>query len=520
MDQKATEASESSRAAAQQAGRGGIALSLAKLYFLALGLLQQILLTWLLSDGYGALRGALSPASITYNPLVTAGVQGMSRAVSRVDEPDRPAVIRLGITIHLGVSIVVGGGFLLVAPLLGSLLNSEYLVPSFRILGLIVFAYGMYAPLVGVLNGLRRFTAQASLDMLAATLRTVGLFGGAWLLLGRGNIAAVEGASWGAGAAAALMFLVALVLVGIGRAGKSKVSVADHLGFIGPVLVAQVFLNLLSQADTNTLRGFATRAAESAGHEPQAADLLVGAYSAGQLFALLPFQLLMGITFILFPMLASAHSRGEHQAVKRIALQGTRIAMLVVGLVVSISSGISESLLRLVFPGNFADHGATSMQILTLGLGAFALFGVFTTVLNSLGRQWFTFGLTVLALLAVVGCNWLMVRGTPFGDDLLNYTALSTSVGITLATLAAGVVLKRTAGAAIAPLSLLRTAGISAVLIIAARQLPAVGPVLTVLTSAAIAGAYVLLLILTRELGRADLDMVLAIIGKRRRNTP
>jgi stage V sporulation protein B len=499
---------------ARQAGRGGVALSAAKLYFLALGLIQQVLLTWLLKDGYGALRGALSPASITYNPLITAGVQGMSRAISRVDEGDRPAVIRLGLLVHLGVSILIGGGFLLLAPVLGSVLNSDYLVPSFRMLALIVFMYGMYAPLVGVLNGMRRFAAQAGLDVLSATLRTAGLFGGAWLLLPRGSIAAVEGASLGAGLAAAFMFLAALVLVGLGRRGRSPVSVGEHLGFIVPVIVAQVFLNLLSQADTNTLRGFATRAAETAGLEPQAADLLVGSYSAGQLFALLPYQLLMGITFILFPMLASAHARGQSDAVARFTHQGTRIALIVIGLVVSISSGLSESLLRLVFPAQFAEHGTAAMQILTLGLGAFALFGVFTTVLNSLGRQWAAFALTVVALLAVVGLNWLMVRGARFGDDLLVYTALSTSLGIGAATLVAGAMVLRVARAAVAPLVLVRVGLVTALLIVGLRQLPALGPISTIAASAVIGVVYIVLLVATRELGRHDLAMLLTVLGK------
>ena len=42
---------------ARSAGRGGLWLSFAKLYFTGLGLVQQIALSWLLADGYGALRG-------------------------------------------------------------------------------------------------------------------------------------------------------------------------------------------------------------------------------------------------------------------------------------------------------------------------------------------------------------------------------------------------------------------------------------------------------------------------------
>jgi stage V sporulation protein B len=491
-----------------------LALSGAKLYFLALGLAQQIAMSWLLVDGYGALRGALSPASITYNPLITAGVQGMSRAVSRVHEDERAAAIRLGLVVHWVLAVIVAAVFFFAAPLMGELLNSDYLVPSFRILGLVVLFYGCYAPLVGVLNGMRRFGAQAGLDVLSATLRTAALFGGAWVLLPQGTTRAVEGASWGFVSVAAVMLIVSIFLVGVGKPGKSRLHVREHLGFIVPVILAQVILNLLLQADTNTLRAFATRAAEGAGLEPQAADVLVGAYNAGQLFGFLPYQVLIGLTFILFPLLASAHGRGEVDAVRRFVLEGNRIAAIVMGLVVSVSAGLSESLLRLIFPPNFAELGTGSMQILTIGLGAFALFGVFTTVLNSLGKQWHALGLTAVALLGVALLNWWWVRDAAYGSELLVKTAMATSVGMVGAAIVAGVLVKRSAGSVLSPWVALRVGVAVAVLVIAGRNLPALGRPLTVAASAAFGLAYVLMLALMRELGGRDWQRVRAIFGR------
>ncbi len=498
----------------RDAGRAGVALSAAKLYFLVLGLGQQIVLSWLLGDGYGALRGALSPASITYNPMVTAGVQGMSRAVSRVDEAERPAAIRLGLLLHWALSATVAGGFFVAAPYVGRGLNSEYLVPTLRVLSLVVFFYGSYAPFVGVLNGMRRFKSQAGLDVLAATLRTVALFAGAWLCLDGGPIAAVEGASWGFAGIALMMVVISLVLVGIGKAGRTKLTVKEHLGFIVPVIVAQVVLNLLLQADTNTLRAFATRAAEQSGLEPQAADALVGAYNAGQLFGFLPYQLLIGITFVLFPLLASAHAKHDHQAVKRTVREGTRIAAIVMGLVVCISGGLSESLLRLVFPPQFAELGTASMQVLTPGLATFALFGVFTTVLNGLGKQWQALLVTGGALGCVLALNWLWVHGTEFGSLLLVRTAMATSAGMLLAAVVAAVLVHRAAGIALSAKVALRVVAATALLIALGHQLPAFGRVATVGVSAAFGVAYVALLVLLGELGKDDWKRIRAVAGR------
>ena len=68
---------------ARTAGRGGLAITFAKVYFILQGLVQQVLLPRVLGlDGYGALSSVLGAASIAYNPIVTTSIQGVSRAVA------------------------------------------------------------------------------------------------------------------------------------------------------------------------------------------------------------------------------------------------------------------------------------------------------------------------------------------------------------------------------------------------------------------------------------------------------
>lgn len=510
------DAVSSETATARDAGRGGLALTAAKLYFLVLGFAQQIVLGQVLgADGYGALRGALSPASITYNPLISAGVQGMSRAVSRTPASERAATVRRGLLVHLGLAIVVALGFWVSSPVLGGLLGSQFLVPAFRILSVVVLFYGLYAPFVGVLNGARRFAAQAGLDVVSATLRTAALIVGALWLLPRGQLLAVEGACWGFAAVSVAMVLVSLMLVGWGRTGSTRLSAGEHLGFILPVIGSQLVLNLLLQADMNTLRAFGSRAAERAGLAPAAANELVGAYNAGQLFGFLPYQMLIGITFILFPLLATAHARGDAQKVKSYVLEGNRIALILTGLIVAISASISGSLLQLAFNERFAELGTDSMQVLTLGLGAFALFGVFTTVLNSLGRQWVSLSLTAAATGLVVALNWLWVSRVAFGPELLIRTAQATSIGMVAAAIVGAVLVQRFSGGVVPWLSMGRILAATAVVIVLGRQLPLLGRAFCVAASMALAVVYVLLLVVSRELGPRDGRRVLALLGRR-----
>ena len=67
---------------------------------------------------------------------------------------------------------------------------------------------------------------------------------------------------------------------------------AQHLAFIAPLLFGQVVLNLLLQADLTLLRASPPRPRSARGCALEAADPLVGAYRATQLFCFLPYQLL------------------------------------------------------------------------------------------------------------------------------------------------------------------------------------------------------------------------------------
>jgi stage V sporulation protein B len=292
---------------------------------------------------------------------------------------------------------------------------------------------------------------------------------------------------------------------------------AVQLKFIGPLLLGQFILNLLFQADLQLLGAFARDAAAVAGKTAEDADHYVGAYRASQLFGFLPYQLLIAVSFVLFPLLARAHKDGDRVAVAEYVRTGVRIALILAGLAVSISSGLSEGLLRLVFPSQPFDRiGGESMEVLSIGLGAFAIFGILVTVLNSLGRERTATGLTAVAFALIASTCFGFVRGEPFGENLLLRTAFATTTAHLLATGAAAFLVKRAAGGVVSLPSLLRVLGCVAISVFVARHLPAGGKLLTIGYSALIAVMYLGLLTLSKELGRGDFETVASIVSGRR----
>ena len=499
----------------RSAGRGGLAVAFAKVYFILVGLVQQIALPRLLGlDGYGALASVLSIAGITYNPVTTTSIQSVSRAVAQASPETEPGTIRRVFTIHALFALLLASGFFLLAPLIADWVGARHVVGPLRILSAVMLLYGLYTPLIGVLNGQRKFVSQAALDVIAGTLRTAGLILGAYLFA-RYDLA-VEGATVGFVGGASLILTAALLLVGIGKRGNSSISVRAHLLFALPVLLGQVLFNLLLQADLTLLRRFASQAALAAGMPATAADPLVGAYRATQLFSFLPYQLLIAITFILFPMLASAARDGDRAAVARYVRTGVRLALMLAGLMVSVTAGLSDRLLYLVFGAEAATLGGPSLELLAVGFGGFAIFGVLTTVLNSLKHERESVIVTAVAVSLVVALCYLRVRGAPFNRDLLLYTAEATAAGLFVATLSAAFFVYRAAGAVAPPLTLVRVLVAIALAVIVGRFLPQAGKILTPVYAAVVALAYLTILLVTRELGAADLATLRAVAGKRR----
>jgi stage V sporulation protein B len=498
----------------RQAGRGGLAVAGAKAYFILAGLVQQMALPRVFGlDGYGALATVLSAASIAYNPIVTTSIQGVSRAVAGAPPETADVVFRRVLVIHVALAVASGVLFFALAGPIGRIVGAPHVVPGLRVLSLALFLYGSYAPLIGALNGQKRFVAQASFDVLAATLRTGGLIVGAVLLTrSGGTLAGVEGASWGFVLSTVIVFAIALFVVGSGRSGASSTTNQSHLAFIGRLFLAQVVLNLLLQADLMLLRRFGAEAAQAAGLPLTAADGWVGAYRATQLFSFLPYQLLVAVAFVLFPMLASARRDRDRESVARYVQNGVRIALLLAGAMVSVTSGLSGPLLRLIFGAVAEERGTLALEILSLGFGAFALLGVLSAVLTSLGRERATASLMVVALISVVALSFLTVRGAPLANELLTRTAIATSTGITIATIGAAWLVRREAGALVAPRSALSVAVALAIAITCGRLLPLSKTILVVPAAVAVVLVYAVTLIATREIGKADLDTVKRVV--------
>src|ERR1700722_6466870 len=137
---------------ARTAGRGGIAVLGAKVFFLAVGFVPQPLLR--LGVGlrdFGGLAQALIVANTVNNVVIASGTQGVSRAVAGA--PGRePEALRAALRVHVPIAIAVAAAMAAGAPIYARFERASDVIAPLIVLAVVALLYGLYAPLIGYLN--------------------------------------------------------------------------------------------------------------------------------------------------------------------------------------------------------------------------------------------------------------------------------------------------------------------------------------------------------------------------------
>jgi stage V sporulation protein B len=498
--------------AAAGTGRGLALITLAKLYFILTGFVVQVGLPRLLGSptAFGRYSLVMSMASVINNVLIAATVQSVSKRVSE-DEQLAAARLRQGLSIQLGVGLFLAGGLTAVAPLLARFAYDEELTALLRIVSIVPLCYALYAALVGSLNGRRMFLHQAGLDMTFSTVRTVGIVGAA--ALGYGAAGAVAGFSGGA----LIILIVALALVGTGKEGE-KLPLRTWFSFLIPIVLFQLMLNGTLLLDVwvfnNTVAQLGIESGKTVAEAAERATALVGLYKAGQNFAFVPYQIILAVTFVVFPLVSRATASGDLASARAhidSALRFSAIALF--GMAAPISGG-AEGLMRLAYGTTFLG-GAETLRVLVFGEVGLALFVIIATILSGAGKPAASASSGLIALLVVLFGNRLLVRAVGLGDGVLAAAAFATSLGPLAALVSSSLAMRTILGVLPPLLSFARCALASVAGYQVARLVPQHSALMAPVAMLAGGLAYLAALVLLRELGEADLALARDALRKR-----
>ncbi len=496
-------------------GRGLALITLAKLYFILTGFVVQVGLPRLLGSptAFGRYSLVMSMASVINNVLIAATVQSVSKRVSE-DEELAAARLRQGLGIQLVVGILLAGGLTLLAPLMARFAYDDDLTDLLRIVSIVPLCYALYAALVGSLNGRRMFLHQASLDMTFSTVRTIGIVGAA--ALGYGAAGAVAGFASGA----LIILLIALVVVGTGKVGP-KLPLHSWISFLVPIVLFQLMLNGTLLLDVwvfnNTLAELFIQSGLTVAQAAEKATTLVGLYKAGQNFAFVPYQIILAVTFVVFPLVSRATATGDLDSARKAIDSALRFSAIALFGMAAPISGAAEGLMRMAYGTTFLG-GAETLRVLVFGEVGLALFVIIATILSGAGKPAASASSGLVALLVVLFGNRMLVKANGLGDGVLGIAALATSLGPLAALTLSSFALKAILGVLPPLRSFARCALASVAGYYVARLVPQGSALMAPIAMIAGGLAYLLALVLVRELGRADLALVTDTL--RRRTAP
>lgn len=496
---------------ARRAGRGLVSIAGAKGYFIVTSYAVQLLLPRIFGEAkeFGLYSATMSGVAILTNVLIVATIQSVSKFVSE-DEARAAVTLRQGLRVQTLLGGALALGLFLFAPVIARLLLDDQLTRLIRVASVVVFAYALYAAIVGSLNGKHLFAQQARLDATFSTLRTVGILVGA--ALGFGAIGAVAGFA----TAAATILSISLIWIGLGKRGE-QIPLRRWIGFMAPIWTYQICLNGILMIDIQVLKRTATEIAFASAVTGQTAvdiaNQYVGYYRAAQTFAFVPYQLIISMTFIVFPMISKATSIGNREAARSTIQHAMRLSLLLLLLVAAPTSGAAYGVMRLAYPAEYLA-GAPALSILVFGVAAFALFAVAATAISGAGKPSVAAMIAGVSLLAVVVANRTLVLRAGLGEQMLEAAATGTAVGMVIALVLSAWVIYRLFGVFIPPATWLRAALAAGAGYAVASAFPSDSRMMALVALGLGFASSLVVLVVTRELTRDDWHALRRIVRR------
>jgi stage V sporulation protein B len=499
----------------KQAGRGALAIAGAKAMFLVSGLGLTLIMPRIILDAAGeqdpAQFGRYRVSAQTMSILAQAVLLSILQVVSKFGAEHRAAAGVLVAYVArraLPLVLMIGVGAQALTPAIAAGLNDPALVPLLRAAFLIPVFYGIYAHLLGTVNGMRAFNIQALLDGSFSVLKLGLIVTGALIfprLVSMENGAAVGGLLGWASAAAVIAIAAFFGTRGLRRQANEARNFdgATIARFAGGIILYTLTFELLKQIDLLVVKGNA--AVFGGGELGQA---IVGQYSAAMDFARVPYFIVMGISLVLFPLMSTVAFAGDSEAVKRYIHNATRFTF---GLAAVTSAGIfvaAPALLPVLF-GPAYEPAVPILRFLCLGQMAFALVTITMNIFNASGRPVVAWGLVALMALAAAVFVPIGVRsGGVLG-------AAGASVGaLWFGALVALFVVRHQFGASLALPTALRVGlGVALTLLLPLLWEPS-GLVQGIIALAVVAGFNLIFLVATRELGADDLALMRRVLGR------
>jgi O-antigen/teichoic acid export membrane protein len=284
------------------------------------------------------------------------------------------------------------------------------------------------------------------------------------------------------------------------------------MAFMAGALLYTFLLNVaLNICDSYLLRRFAGAVVEAT-----RADAIVGHYQGLRNLGLLPYQVLLVITFVIFPLISRSTFVEDRESTRLYISQTLRYAIIIGAALAVILSARPEAVLAIIYPHEGYLEGARALPVLVWGVTALAVLSVSGSIINASGRPRWSVVIMVVAVATSAGSAFALVPRAQPGAGMMMAQATAVALGDAVGLVLALVYLWRSFDAGPPLASVLRVGGAAAIATIAGRVFPSGGKVMGLVTLGVVGLAYLAALIILRELGPADAAKLQKILRRKK----
>jgi stage V sporulation protein B len=485
----------SSSDVAKTAGRGSIYITAAKVWFMISGFGINLILTrYLMSkEDFGLYRVTVGVVSIINAVIVTATQQTVSKYISQEEEKADSVKSKA-----LKLQVLVGGiaalGFFLLAPVIAGYLNDERLINYLRLASLITLSYSFYAVFIGYFNGQKKFLTQAIVDMAYSTLKLSFIVLFVWLGFG------VMGGIGGFALAAASVLALSAIFAGKGYR-QGEVQAVDLFKFQSNILLFTLLLNLLQKVDLVLVKALSSP-------DATLASINAGDYSAAVDIANITYQIIISITFVVFPLVSQSTFADEKEKTRSYISNTVRYSLMIMAIVATLFSANAKAVLSLAFTAAY-QPGSGALSVVAYGMLFFGMLYVLTTIISASGQPKVSLMIGAVTLAASATLNYLLIPA--YG---LTGAGVSTTAAMLFGAVIASVYLLMKFNVLMPWLSAVRILGCAALVYAVSLSFSTTSKILILVKLAALGLLYVIALVISRELGRGDLSALKRVMKK------
>lgn len=426
----------------------------------------------------------------------------MSKYVSAVLEQDPSQIRSIKRKTAFLQTAIIGGitiAFFFLSPVIAWALRDPSLTPLFRISSLIIPAFAAASFYHYYLIGLHLFKLQAIVKIIRSFAR-VGFIALAAIFFG------LEGAVSGYILAPLFTFGAALLIdefyvkrrlgFGVKQSGHDfDFPAKTILAYAGPLTLFLVFYELILTIDLYFVKALLGD------------DHLTGLYNAAITVGRVPYYLFAALAMIMLPAISKTTAERNDAETKSLVEKALRLLVLILFPLITLLSAYSSQTLHL-FYGSRYDGAEAAMSIFAIGVGFLTVFYVLAFALNGAGLVRIPMKLSLGGFIGMVALNFLLIP--QYG---IVGAALATTIVSCLLMIGILIYTKIHFHAKIS-LRMIFFSHLFAVLIayLAKHALPQ-GDWSFIVSGAALAALYYLLLRLVRELTDDDLAPIFRLFG-------